>query len=99
MTLDSDLLDHVRTAIRVGFFDEAENVLMSKSAQDWPAAVRLNLVGPREAQRIQAELGHERGRWLDVALATSVEEACQTSPVLEMLQAQHGRLYSKLFVS
>lgn len=63
------------------------------------AAVRLNLVGPREAQRLQAELSSARGRLLDVALSTGIDDACQTSPVLEMLQAQQGRLYSKLFVS
>src|SRR5678809_920018 len=45
MTLDCTLLDHARTAIRIGLLNEAEEIVMSEGARDWPAAVRLNLMG------------------------------------------------------
>lgn len=63
------------------------------------AAVRLNLVGPVQAQALQRSLApaleaaFERGR------ALSLDEIAQTAPVLELHQAHHDRLYSRLFSS
>ena len=63
------------------------------------AAVRLGITGSYEAQRIQ----HEVGPWLDRLLKEcqwlEPEDICQTAPVLDLLQAGHDRLYSRLFQS
>lgn len=63
------------------------------------AAVRLGIVGPLEAQQIQAS----RARVLDAILATcsalDVEDAAQTSPLLEIFGALHDRLDGRLFQS
>jgi hypothetical protein len=45
MTLDCELLDQLRSEIRSGFLNEAERILAAPGALDWPAAVRLNLLG------------------------------------------------------
>ncbi len=61
------------------------------------AAVRLGACGPSEAQAIHRRL-HPA---LDAALAGdhALDELAQTSPILELVQAQHDRLYSRLFQS
>lgn len=63
------------------------------------AAVRLGIVGPMEAQSLQYEL-HPYGEVLAAESALwGVEDAAQTSPVIEVLQGMHDRLYSRLFLS
>ena len=63
------------------------------------AAVRLNLVGPNEAQRMT----FERAALLETVLAAcerlAPEEAAQAAPVLEWIGAAHDRLDTKMFVS
>jgi len=63
------------------------------------AAVRLNVVGPMEAQGMQRRLGGTLGRVLAACEAIAPEEAAQTSPLIEIWQAGHDRLYSRLFQS
>ncbi len=63
------------------------------------AAVRLGVAGSREAQRLQAKLADDRPEWIRIAMATDIENATQTAPLIELLQAQQDRLYSRLFVS
>lgn len=63
------------------------------------SAVRLGCVGPLEAQALQWRLAKEAD---DIAIrhaAFPPEEAAQTHPLLELYQAQHDRLYSRLFSS
>jgi urease accessory protein len=63
------------------------------------AAVRLGIVGPMQAQSLQYDL-HPYGEHLaNQAVLWSVEDAAQTSPVIELLQGMHDRLYSRLFLS
>jgi urease accessory protein len=61
------------------------------------AAVRLGACGPSEAQSIHLRL-HPA---LERALASdcSLDQLAQTSPVVELVQAAHDRLYSRLFQS
>jgi urease accessory protein len=61
------------------------------------AAVRLNIIGPIEAQAVQAEVA-ARAEPL-IAREYSIESAAQTAPIIEIFQAGHDRLYSKLFQS
>lgn len=63
------------------------------------AAVRLGIVGPMQAQSLQYEL-HPHGEQLaDEAALYRIEDAAQTSPLIELLQGMHDRLYSRLFLS
>jgi urease accessory protein len=63
------------------------------------AAVRLGITGTMDAQRLLAE----RGGDLDSALARTegltIDEAAQTAPLMDLWQASHDRLYSRLFQS
>jgi urease accessory protein len=63
------------------------------------AAVRLGIVGPLEAQRMQGE----RATLLDQVLrecgSLEMDEAAQTAPMSELFAALHDRLYTRLFQS
>lgn len=63
------------------------------------SAVRLGLVGPLEAQRIQAAASGVLERVLDASRALGVDDVHQTSPLLDLHQATQDRLYSRLFQS
>jgi urease accessory protein len=63
------------------------------------AAIRLGIVGPYRAQRMQYECG---GHLVDVlrrCRALRSEQLTQTAPLLDMYQSTHDRLYSRLFQS
>jgi urease accessory protein len=63
------------------------------------AAVRLGIVGSYEAQRMQ----YACGSTLDCLAARCADldetDLVQTAPVIDLLQAAHDRLYSRLFQS
>lgn len=63
------------------------------------AAVRLGAAGPLEAQALQAALTPVAEAVLAACRGLSPAEAALTSPLLELLQAQADRLYSRLFRS
>jgi len=76
---------------RVVLFGAARGVLS--------AAVRLGIVGSYEAQRMQQACAP----WLDrVAVECAdltIADLAQTAPLIDILQAGHDRLYSRLFQS
>lgn len=61
------------------------------------AAVRLGLLGPGAAQKIQASLLAGLEAHPDLDAGRSVEEAAKSSPFGEVGPGCHGFLYSKLF--
>lgn len=63
------------------------------------AAVRLGLVGPFEAQRMQAEAAPTLAAVLAACGSLSTEEAAQTAPLVEAAGMGHDALYSRLFQS
>jgi len=63
------------------------------------AAVRLGIVGSYESQRLQHDLGPAIGEIAARARETDEHDLAQTAPVLDVLQAAHDRLYSRLFQS
>ena len=63
------------------------------------AAVRLGIVGPLEAQQIQADRAPLLDRLLASCMDLDVESAAQTSPLLELFGALHDRLDGRLFQS
>jgi urease accessory protein len=78
-------------ATRMFFFNHLRSVLA--------AAVRLNIIGPMEAQILQhrltphAELVRQRCENL------SLDQIAQTAPLLDLWQGAQDRLYSRLFQS
>lgn len=67
------------------------------------SAVRLGIVGPMEGQSIQHRMAACAERWAAEAERVGAEgwetAAAQVSPIVELIQASHDRLYSRLFQS
>jgi len=63
------------------------------------SAIRLSLVGPLRGQSIQYEFTSYVEHVLERCRGTAVDNIVQTSPVIDVLQATHDRLYSRLFQS
>lgn len=63
------------------------------------AAVRLGIVGTVDAQRALAGGAVDLDRTLARCSRLTVEDAAQTAPIVELWQAGHDRLYSRLFQS
>jgi urease accessory protein len=63
------------------------------------AAVRLGLLGPHEAQRLQRELGPLSERVLAECADRGIDAAAQPAPLIDLFGALHDRLYARLFLS
>lgn len=61
------------------------------------AAVRLGAVGPTEAQALHAALDPSLEAARDRARSLTLDDVAQTSPITELVQAGHDRLYTRLF--
>lgn len=61
------------------------------------AAVRLGALGPTEAQSLHAELDGALDAALARGRALGIDDVAQPSPITELLQAAHDRLYTRLF--
>jgi urease accessory protein len=78
-------------AIGLFFFNYLRSVLA--------AAVRLNIVGPMEAQILQHRLAETAQRVGDECGNLGLDEVAQTAPLLDLWQGAQDRLYSRLFQS
>lgn len=63
------------------------------------AAVRLNIVGPMEAQRLQFLLAARAANVHEECSGIALEALANTSPLLDLWQGAQDRLYSRLFQS
>jgi len=63
------------------------------------AAVRLNIVGPMDAQAIQHQLAPATEAILNQCQSLTPDDVAQTAPLLELWQGAQDRLYSRLFQS
>jgi urease accessory protein len=63
------------------------------------AAVRLGLVGPHEAQRMQVHAAPLLDEVLAACARLGPEDARQTAPLIELFANTHDRLYSRLFLT
>ena len=63
------------------------------------AAVRLGITGSYEAQRLQHDLIPAIASVADRARDFDENDLAQTAPIVDVLQAAHDRLYSRLFQS
>ncbi len=79
------------TAARLFFFTQVRSLLAT--------AVRLNIVGPMDAQALQHHLAPRVEAILARSQSLTLEDLAQTAPLLDLWQAPHDRLYSRLFQS
>jgi urease accessory protein len=63
------------------------------------AAVRLGIIGTYAAQRLQVDCAAELDVVLERCACLRDADIAQTAPILDLLQAGHDRLYSRLFQS
>ncbi len=63
------------------------------------AAVRLGLLGPHEAQRLQHRLAGLLEQVLVACGSLGLDEVAQPAPQLDLVGALHDRLYARLFSS
>ena len=73
--------------------------LYSVARGTFSAAVRLGIVGTMDAQRMLAESSDGLDRALERSRDLTIDDAAQTSPLIDLWQASHDRLYSRLFQS
>ncbi len=76
---------------RLFFFNHLRGVLA--------AAVRLNIVGPMEAQTLQYNLTPKVEAIIKNCESLTLDDIAQTSPLLDLWQGAQDRLYSRLFQS
>lgn len=63
------------------------------------AATRLNLVGPMEAARLQFEATPLIDKVFEDKKDRGVEDSYSSAPVLDLVQAMHDQLYTRIFNS
>lgn len=63
------------------------------------AAVRLGIAGSYEAQRLQGECAPDLDRVLARCAQLDEHDLAQPAPLIDLFQAGHDRLYSRLFQS
>ncbi|MBM3836777.1 MAG: urease accessory protein UreF [Verrucomicrobia bacterium] len=78
-------------ATRLFFFSHLRSLLA--------AAVRLNVVGPMDAQAIQLQLSSHAEAIRTQCERLALDDIAQTSPLLDLWQGTQDRLYSRLFQS
>jgi urease accessory protein len=79
------------TTARMFFFNHLRSVLA--------AAVRLNIVGPMEAQVLQHKLSAKAELVRQQCERLTLDQIAQTAPLLDLWQGAQDRLYSRLFQS
>ena len=80
-----------QTALRLFFFNQLRSV--------FAAAVRLNIIGPMEAQTLQQRAAVKAEEILVRCQKLTLDDLAQTSPLLDLWQGAQDRLYSRLFQS
>jgi urease accessory protein len=79
------------TTVRLFVFSHLRSLLA--------AAVRLNIVGPMEAQKLQHQLSSLSEEIVQSSAALTLDDLAQTAPLLDLWQGAQDRLYSRLFQS
>jgi urease accessory protein len=79
------------TAAQLFFFNHLRSIMA--------AAVRLNIIGPMEAQALQRQLTPVADEVLSRCESLTLEDIAQTSTLLDLWQGAQDRLYSRLFQS
>lgn len=80
-----------QTVLRLFFFNQLRSMLA--------AAVRLNIIGPMEAQVLQKLAAIKAEEILIHCQSLTLDNLAQTSPLFDLWQGAQDRLYSRLFQS
>jgi urease accessory protein len=86
-------------ALRLPLADAQRMALFVASRGILAAAVRLGIVGPYGAQRLQHESTGIMRDVLQRCGTLTDDDLTQTAPILDVLHSSHDRLYSRLFQS
>jgi len=86
-------------ALDVGRDEAARMFLFGTARGTLSAAVRLGITGTNDAQRMLSEQSENLDRTIRRCSDLAIDEAAQTSPLIDLWQASHDRLYSRLFQS
>ncbi|KAI9319071.1 hypothetical protein BX666DRAFT_1854342 [Dichotomocladium elegans] len=65
----------------------------------YSSAVRMNIVGPYEAQRLLLKSREPIEAIIKKTKDMTMDDCCQTNPLLDVCQGMHDRLYTRLFNS
>jgi urease accessory protein len=87
------------SALSVDRSDAARLFLFGAARGALSAAVRLGITGTTDAQRILSERSEDLDRTIRQCRDLTIDDAAQTSPLIDLWQASHDRLYSRLFQS
>uniref|UniRef100_K3X7Q1 Urease accessory protein UreF n=1 Tax=Globisporangium ultimum (strain ATCC 200006 / CBS 805.95 / DAOM BR144) TaxID=431595 RepID=K3X7Q1_GLOUD len=63
------------------------------------AATRLNLIGPFEASRMQFEMSELMEQVFQAKKNRPIDDSYSSAPVLDLIQAMHDQLYTRIFNS
>jgi urease accessory protein len=74
-------------------------VLFAVARGLFAAAVRLGIVGGYQAQAMQDACAPDLDRVLAACARLGEDDVAQTAPIIDLVQASHDRLYSRLFQS
>lgn len=77
------------TALRAFLYMQLRNAVAS--------AIRLNIVGPMEAQALQYELNPVAEAVVQFAMGLELDEISQSAPLLDLWQGAQDRLHTRLF--
>jgi urease accessory protein len=86
-------------ALNIERSDAARLFLFGAARGTLSASVRLGITGTTDAQRILSERSQDLDRTIRRCGHLTIDEAAQTSPLIDLWQAAHDRLYSRLFQS
>jgi urease accessory protein len=89
----------VMSALVIPLADAQRLLLWTTARNVLSAAVRMNLAGTHEAQSILAGLGPLLDEAHAACGALGPADLAQSSPLADLLQGTHDRLYSRLFQS
>jgi urease accessory protein len=84
---------------RVALADARELAMYTTLRSAVSAAVRLGVVGPLRAQHLLLVAAAAAARALAATAELGAHDACSASPLVELAQATHDRLYARLFQS
>jgi urease accessory protein len=79
--------------------DVARMFLFGVARGTLSAAVRLGIAGTNEGQRVLADCSGQLDRIVGRCSDLAIDDAAQISPLIDLWQASHDRLYSRLFQS
>lgn len=80
--------------------DECQRMYLFVTVRDvLSAATRLNLIGPMEATRIQFEKREALEQVFQSKKDREIHDSYSSAPVLDLIQAMHDQLYTRIFNS